>query len=125
MTPRSSFPAADPRPAVARQTLWPRTHVPVWERLWSRVHAANRVPLAERQREWESGLEEGVGYRKRAERWAGIGNTLVPERLDYRDADGNRTRDTEAVELFGARATPSWVPNLSCCRGLGAFAQDV
>ena len=74
------------------------------------MHAANRVPLAERQREWESGLEEGVGYRKRAERWAGIGNTLVPERLDYRDADGNRTRDTEAVELYGARATP-WVLN--------------
>ena len=88
------------------------------------MHAANRVPPQERQREWESGLEEGVGYRKRAERWAGIGNTLVPERLDYRDADGNRTRDTEAVELYGARAAPSSVlsPGGRVAR---RFAQDV
>ena len=108
------------------QTLWPRTHVPVWERLWDRVHAANRVPPQERQREWESGLEEGVGYRKRAERWAGIGNTLVPERLDYRDADGNRTRDTEAVELFGARAAPRPSSVLSLGgRVARRFAQDV
>jgi hypothetical protein len=39
------------------------------------------------------------------ERWVGIGNTLVPELLDYHDAEGRRTRDTEAVELYGPAGT--------------------
>lgn len=88
------------------QTLWPRTHIPVWHQLWSRVHAANRLPHAQRQREFADAAAAGVPYRQRVERFLGIGNSLVPERVDYHDTDGRLTRDTNAVEIYGACRVP-------------------
>jgi hypothetical protein len=96
---------ADCPPGSGGFTLWPRTHVPVWSQLWSSVHAANRCNPEQRQQEWEAGLRDGLSFRRRVERWTGIGNTLVPELLDYHDVDGRRTRDTEAVELYGPAGT--------------------
>ena len=101
-------------------TLWPHTHIPVWEQLWGHVHAANRRSVAEREREWDEGVREGAAYRQRAERWVGIGNTLVKDtlvkdredredRLDYwwggAEGEGGRIRDSDAVELHGPAGT--------------------
>jgi hypothetical protein len=77
----------------------------VWNHLWSNVHAANRRTKQQRQIQWEEGLKDGLSYRQRVERWVGIGNTLVPELLDYHNAEGLRTRDTKAVELYGPAGT--------------------
>ena len=96
---------ADCPPGAGGFALWPGTHVPVWEHLWHSVHAANRRSWNQRQAQWEQGLRDGLSYRQRVERWVGIGNTLVPELLDYHDAEGRRTRDTEAVELYGPAGT--------------------
>ena len=96
-------------------TLWPGSHQKIWPQMWSDVRDASRraaaQTAAERAAAWEAeeraeGVaqlrpdEQAGGYRERAERRVGIGNSI-----GYRSAVHDEIRAQPSTECAGPAGT--------------------